>query len=66
MKYSNCFKCGIRYLKLNNKQRFCGSKTYKNGCSWENVKELYIKWKKENKEIIKITNRAWYLRKLNK
>ena len=35
-----CERCGVTFVKLTNRQLYCGSLTKELGCSWENTKEL--------------------------
>lgn len=64
-RYLKCYKCGILFLKNNNKQRFCGSRLYKTGCSEINRLEQAkirnkINWS-ENGEKYALTTKKWRL-----
>jgi len=64
-KFSKCYKCGILFLKNNNKQRFCGSRLYKTGCSEINrLEQAKIRNKKnllENGKKYALTSKKWRL-----
>lgn len=40
LKVIECEKCGKKFMPLSFTQRFCGSRKYKWGCSYEHLKEM--------------------------
>lgn len=54
-----CLNCGNKYTAVSNRQKFCGSRTKKEGCSFLIKKEGSKIYCRKNAERLRILNKEW-------
>ena len=64
---NTCLMCNKKFVaaKFNPKQKYCGSYVRKEGCSYQNAKNLRDKYHKANPGKYNLQQRAYYRKKRN-